>query len=307
MALKIQHWFFDRLPNMSIQLSDSLIYDPSSQKSLVNKLPLRRTFFIREIGSTYIEELENLIRNDQTKNPTLRGDFDSLAASRVLKETTNNMKTEEKPNSARKPLMTSRVKSQVINGILNINGNRLLSPRYRKLSNKPLNDINNNTNKRTISNNKQRVPAVIIAKKESSRKPIINARRGSLQSNKKLTKCAKESVMSPRITKKPSLDISINKLNLMLDKRNTKGGFYSPRQRSEQPARYGTRIPQKAESEKLKQGLSSLPEKPELHEIAHNTLENIEALQERKQRRRRSDRIKSKYINNSIHSKENIM
>lgn len=43
MALKIQHWFFERskialkrLPSIEIKLSDSLIYDPSPQKLCIS-------------------------------------------------------------------------------------------------------------------------------------------------------------------------------------------------------------------------------------------------------------------------------
>jgi len=319
MALKIQHWFFDRLkrpPN--IQLSDSLIYDPSPQKFRTNKLPSHRMFIHYRIESTHIEELENLVRNNgQIKNVLKSNNNASVApiSSRVLKETTNNLKV-MLPRS--KPLVKAdRIKSQIGDRKFHFNGNRLISPCNH---NRPLHNLNDvphsASNKSAISQNKQKVFNMV--KKETNKEEVqkcLYGRKDSVQSGKKVNVYTKEGMVSPRVPqKKPSFD-------LPLHKRNVKRGFYSPRQRSEVPThplppQYAAKMDEDQKVEKiklldkgLKQNLSLLQEKPEYYEITNSRLfENAETSnEERKQRRKRSDRLKNKQINNSILAKENLI
>eukprot|EP00826_Nyctotherus_ovalis_P038579 TRINITY_DN3621_c0_g2_i1.p1 TRINITY_DN3621_c0_g2~~TRINITY_DN3621_c0_g2_i1.p1 ORF type:complete len:294 (-),score=77.31 TRINITY_DN3621_c0_g2_i1:286-1167(-) len=278
-----------------------------------------------EIEPTHIEELENLVKSNGQVNSyrnTLRSDYNTSTVpinSRILQETTNTRvdkggKASGVMPSANKPLVSaaSKMKSQISNRMLNFNGNRLLSPCSHRQDNKLPQQLNEHSNpiknKRTISHNKLRVDSNIPPKKEPSKVEkdvtVSHKRRGSVQSNNK-SRRVKEGVMLPRVVQKPSFDLSAGKLNLALSKRNGNRGFYSPRQRSEQLARYGAKIIKdpKAENvkllvERLKQSLSPLAEKPEVFELTSSRIFENANPEERRHRRRRSDRIKAKLISN---------
>lgn len=278
-----------------------------------------------KIEPTHIEELENLVKNNgqvSSCRNTLRSDYNTSTVpidSRILQETTNTrIDKAEKPSgmtpSANKPLVpaANKMKSQISNRTLNFNGNRLLSPCGHRQNDKPQQQLNEHSNpvtsKRTISHNKQRVDSNLLPKKELSKvqkdAAASHKRRGSVQSSMNKVR-AKEGVTSPRAVQKPSFDLSTGKLNLVLRKRNGSRGFYSPRQRSEQPARYGAKILKDSKAgnvkllvERLKQSLSPLAEKPEVFELTSSRIFENANPEERRHRRRRSDRIKAKLVSN---------